>query len=138
MFDGAILACPLGGCGSSPPTTLVPRVDSPSHLVLDANFVYYTTSFGGTVAKCGLDGRNYALLFSGNSKPFDLVVDAVNVHFTDMVNGYVFECSLSGCLLPRALASTEKKPWGIAIDSTDVFWADGPDNKPGAIRKAPK
>jgi hypothetical protein len=57
-------------------------------------------------------------------------VDSTNVYWTDngdvgQANGSVLTCPLAGCAgAPKVLAAGELNPFGIAVDSTRIYWVN--------------
>lgn len=136
-----VMKMPLGG-GS--PTTLVSGLQDVQGIVVNANYVYFTThasSMGtGTVGFCSIGGcgNQPVYLSKTEANPTGIAVDAQSAYWTSSVvapNGAVRYCALQGCSgSPSTLASGYGEPDTIAVDSNDAYWTNYAD---GTVVKTP-
>jgi hypothetical protein len=122
---GAVLKCPLAGCGNNPPATVASVQVNPHEIVTDGTNVYYTTDtqiLKCSVAGCGSSPTVFA---SFGSAQVDIALDNTNLYWTNASTGTVASCPLSGCQgQPNVVASALSYPFGVSTDGTQVFWAD--------------
>jgi hypothetical protein len=149
---GTIKECLIGGCGGAG-ITLVTGQFQPSAIAAKSGNVYWTTSDdgqgnGGQVIECGAANAtvcNSSLLVLANTlqSPQGITADLVPfVYFTQRAPGTpgfgppgdaVEDCAINGCSLsPTPIALTQNDPYGVAVDSTNVYWAD---NGGGSVMK---
>ena len=69
------------------------------------------------------EGQCIDSLFSNLSKPFAIAVDMTSLYFTDAALGTVMKAPLSGGP-PVALATGQVNPGFLAIDATNIYWAN--------------
>jgi len=70
-----------------------------------------------------------------------LALDATAVYWTDYSSGVVASCAKTGCgMSPTVLAMAQANPFGIAVDSTYVYWVNsGTSGTPdGAVVRCAK
>ena len=130
---GAVFTCPLAGCGSTPTSLGAADAGPGSGIALDANYVYWSTTF--EVLKCplaGCGGSPTVLLSSssGLTNLGPLVLDADNIYF--IVTSFqdalsrILVCAKMGCAnQPKTLATSAdpSSPFlALATDGTTVYW----------------
>ncbi len=109
----------------------LPSTSRPVDITQDTLNLYWTTSDG--VYSGPKSGAFAAILFAGSS--CELTSDSDNVYWTDCQSpkGTV-SIGRKGGGVPVWSTSTEGGPAGIAVDATDVYWANMND---GTIRSVP-
>jgi hypothetical protein len=98
--------------------------------------IYFKSPAGGlaSLPVPWVSGTLYTLLASsGNPYVDQIVVDSSNVYWLDGSNNVVVETSLTSSQ-SQNLAPLQSSPYGIAIDSTTVYWTN---NSPGQISRIP-
>jgi hypothetical protein len=133
-----IYSCPVSGCPGAGPTLvmLAPQINE---MKLLSGFLYVSAvqaaSGGSTprqILKCstaGCSNTPTVLLTTSSAgghflRP--LALDSAHVYWFDQDNNQVAECSAAGCSSATVLASTTATvapDFGIAVDSTNVYWA---------------
>jgi len=114
-------------------TTLVTMAPSSqshsSRVALDANRVYWTTTWsGGDVMAVPRAGGAASTLASGQYYPSAIATDGVNVYWTTGLdgrgagNGDVIRMPAAGGT-PTTLASEPGQLFDIAVDATSVYWS---------------
>jgi hypothetical protein len=114
-------------------TTLVTMAPSSqshsSRVALDANRVYWTTTWsGGDVMAVPRAGGAAPTLASGQYYPSAIATDGVNVYWTTGLdgrgagNGDVIRMPAAGGT-PTTLASEPGQLFDIAVDATSVYWS---------------
>jgi hypothetical protein len=128
--DGAILKCPLAGCGvaNADLTTMTGSLITPTDIVASATNIYYTTYNGHTVESCAIGGcaipTAKVLESSLNWGPTRLAIDGSFAYITNQPNGTVLKCALTGCgTTPTSLGGSETQAYGIGVDASGVYWA---------------
>ena len=64
------------------------------------------------------------MLVTGENHPYDVVADAGHVFWTDQGSGQVVTCSANNCNATRTVLATFGVPDDIALDATNVYWAE--------------
>jgi hypothetical protein len=159
--DGLVMRCSTGGCSNSPEHfwTGVPGSlqAATSGIAIDGTNVYWTNSqptMAGQVMQCakGNCSGTVTTLAAGLSSPYGIAVDGANVYFTQVGAtlldgggvyggpGQVMRCAIGGCGgQPTVLAGGLRRPLGIAVDATTVYWAEsGMGATDGQIVALPK
>jgi hypothetical protein len=159
--DGLIMRCATAGCGNMPEHfwTGVPGSlqAATSGIAVDATNVYWTNSqplMVGQVMQCakGNCSGTVTTLAGGLSSPSGIAVDGANVYFTQIGAtlldgggvfdgpGQVMRCAIGGCGgQPASFAGGLRRPLGIALDATTVYWAEsGSGAADGQIVSQPK
>jgi hypothetical protein len=128
--------------------TLAELTSSVSGLAVDKTNIYWT-DFAGNVQKLALGGESTGAtpvtLASGQDGPGAIVVDATNVYWVNNAfdkpgtdggtpGGSVVTVPIAGGT-PTSLATTQAEPYGIAIDTVNVYWCDF---YTGAVVASPK
>jgi hypothetical protein len=120
--------------------------DTPSTVVVSNGVVYWTNyDTGGAIVSVPTTGGTPTTLAANQDYPWNLAVDDTNVYWTNYGNGdavTVGGSTTNGALLqmPLAggaivtLASGLETPFGIAVDSSSVYWTSF---AVGAVRKVP-
>jgi hypothetical protein len=141
--DGWVMSCAKAGCDNA--TVLADGQDGPYGIAVDATNIYWTNFNGGQVLECPIGGCGGVptVLASGQTDPTFIVSDGTNVYWANsgtigcgewngcsgpMVSsagGQVVRCAVGGCAgVPTVLALDSNDPSGIAVDDTNVYWAD--------------
>jgi hypothetical protein len=117
--------------------TLAELTSAVSGLAVDKNNIYWT-DFAGNVQKLALGGESTGAtpvtLASGQDGPGAIVVDATNVYWVNNAfdkpgtdggtpGGSVVTVPIAGGT-PTSLATMQAEPYGIAIDTVNVYWCD--------------
>ena len=137
--------CPQPNCGTPQTFAQLGSTSAPFDVVSDGTTVYMTDRSGSVYAcpKSGCAG-NPTLLASGIDDPLLLAVDSAAVFVTSYAGHVAGKGSILGCALPCAkgmttIAANLKGPYGIALDSTYVYWSEegsaGTSSKDGAVQK---
>jgi hypothetical protein len=116
-----LVKCALGGC--TVPTTLGAAGSGLPGIALDANNVYFTSNFDGTVFTCPRSGCGSAprVLASAQATPHGIASDGSDVYWA--TSDGVMKCAATGCSnAPTVLAMSQGEPNGIALDDTSVYW----------------
>ncbi len=126
--DGAVQTCAISGCGGNP-TTLASGLTEPWAIAVNATHVFWSDITEETVMECDVGGcggtpTTFATQQSG---VFALALDGVNVYwstFDPSAGAYVVAKPMGGG--PESVMATfiSSVSYGIAADSTRVYWTD--------------
>ncbi len=137
--NGAILMVPLAG-GSSP-VVVASGVEYPANGVVSGGYLYFSSGYSGgscSVMKVSLGGGFPASpvpLASGLTYPRGLATDGTNVYWaggntnnsacgpSNPCNGTLMKVGVGGGA-PTLLASCQRSPYDVAVDSTSAYWTD--------------
>jgi hypothetical protein len=125
---------------------------TPWGIAVNATHVYWANAGDGTVWRAGLDGGGAATLATGLCGPGAIALDEANVYWTNggppstdgespspdcgpPSNGVVMAMPLDGGF-PVVLAPSQRRPWGIAVDASYVYWVNF--TNPGSVWKVAK
>jgi hypothetical protein len=116
----------------------VPNSFAPPSLVEAPGYTFASSpSPYAEILKCGKGGCNGqpSSIVPGLGAPMALATDGINVYFTDLGShqppssatntGLVAKCPVAGC--PDGgtmIAGSLENPRGIAVDATNIYWAD--------------
>lgn len=144
----AALALALSAsCSAAGPTQLASS-DEPWGIAVHAGTVYWVDA-SGTVMSVPAGGGTAVTLASGQSRPSSIAVDDSNVYWTNAgqqtcmsqsgacgsnPDGSLVSLPLAGGA-PKTLASGLCGPDSIAVDTNDVYFADGGDGMVGKVAK---
>jgi hypothetical protein len=66
-----------------------------------------------------------------------VAVSATHIYWTiSETLGSIMACTLKGCVTPTTVAGSQAAPYGVVVDSADVYWTDY-DSDGGAVMKCP-
>jgi hypothetical protein len=129
------------------PCLLASGLNHPFLMTSDATNVYWTEfgddqgSGNGFVKACPLSGCGSGPIVyaSGLINPRGVAVDSQNIYFgTASYSGTVggiWACPLSGCNGSPLQLAMAGIPYGVAVDSTFVYWVDNDDNTVHKVAK---
>jgi hypothetical protein len=148
--DGGVGPGPEGGGDAQPscdPCTLATGLNHPWFMTADGQNVYWTEwgdswgSGNGSVKGCSVNGcpsgaTSYAI---GLTNPRGIAVDSTNLYFATAtyggVTGGIWSCAVGGCNGSPTLLANAGIPFGVAVDSSFVYWTDNDD---GSVHKVAK
>jgi hypothetical protein len=114
---GTVVSCPLGGCGSSTPTTLASGLTTARGVAVDASFVYFVDSNG--VERCPLKGCGMSTPTPIMPASFNVALGGGNAYAT-FFPGNLFVCPATGCDAGTDIGNAMGMT-GVAVDSTYVY-----------------
>ena len=123
--------CPQPDCAGGP-KTFAQIAGAPFDVVSDGAHVYFTDRSGGNLYTCPASGCGNAptLLASGLDDPVLVAADAKAVYVSMYAGGAAGKGGIARCDLPSCsggpvkIGTNLKAPYGIAIDSGYVYWAE--------------
>jgi hypothetical protein len=123
------------GCTATVKPVVIGMNVPASGLALNSTHVFWTGSAGMTWQTDKV-GANKVMLGPGGAH---VVADEQNVYWTGPTA--IYKCAVGGCASPTVLASASGAR-GIALDATNVYWAEYgaafPDQIPGSIKRIAK
>jgi hypothetical protein len=141
LNGNTVMSVPIGG---GPTTTLASGQEGPFDLALNSTNLYWTTLFGGEVVEVALDGGAAEMVAPrhGTQGQGSVAIanDATSIYWASQ-DGTILSVGLDGGT-PTIVASGQGiDTFGIAVDSTNVYWTyegTAPDFADGEVRKTPK
>lgn len=98
-------------------------VPEPSGIALDATHAYVSVRTTGTVKRVPKAGGTATNIVTGVTAPRVIAVDDKMVFF-GTGDGDIMACPIDGCTAPpRVLAEKQGDLYGIAVDSSAVYWS---------------
>jgi hypothetical protein len=87
-----------------------------------------------------LDGGTQRRLYEELTQTERFVVDGTAVYFSDTTSlGRIMSCDVTGCGdAGKTLASTQLRPWAIAVDKSSIYWTNLGDGNAGTIVRLAK
>jgi hypothetical protein len=132
---GAVLSCPLAGCGKSDPAVLAADQNAPLRLLVRGSTLFWTNSVhAGTIQSCAVSNctGTTTVYADGENVPVGVAIDDENIYWTTHSNGTVRVCPLAGCPAgPSTLASAQAYPEDITTYASNVFWGNSDSGGPG-------
>lgn len=138
---------PAASCDGGP-CVLATGLNHPFLMASDSKNVYWTEfgddqgSGNGAVKGCPLDGCGSGgptVYATALTNPRGIVSDGTNVYFGtatySAVNGGIWSCSVNGCNGSPTQLTVASVPFGLAVDSTYVYWADYEDSSVHRVLK---
>jgi hypothetical protein len=144
---GQVAKCPLAGCGVAP--TILSSGDTGSNGIrVNATTLFWANEGGGigggSVKRCALPSCTQKTTIGTGTLVEWVALDQNNVYWTSSYDGTAWSCALGGCSgSPTSIASGLTVPWGLAVDSTNIYLAvwNGSINAPapngGVIQSCP-
>lgn len=120
------------------PETLINYLSAPYYLVSDGEYLYWSDYGGGTIFKDRLDGP-YRQTFitvdpSGSSPAVGLALSGDYLYWTQPNSNLIGRIKLSTSQVETTWLSTQADPdfpdypWGLAVNATELFYADQTHN----------
>ena len=157
---GALMRCPIAGCGSGGPTALASFIEngvsSIQEIAVDSTNVYFSYPVDGTddagditlaghiIAKCSVNGclaqGPTPMATTSPGSEGVVAVDSTNIYWVmrDAPGTYsIRSCPLDDCSSPVTLASQQDSPLWLALDPVSVFWTVG-SGGPGYVMRVAK
>jgi hypothetical protein len=130
--DGqSVLKCPLAGCGGAPTTLGSVGFLDVGGIAVDGKNVYWDSDFD-SVAQCSISGCGGAptTIGSGNGVA-GIVSNGKDVYWGSLggssaATGQVSKVAVGGGT-PLPLGSSQFRPYALALDATNVYWANNGD-----------
>ena len=141
--EGAVLQCPLAGCGASGPQTIAGQLTGPYGLAVGGGNVYWTEPGAASVDIQPISGGGVSLIDAAQLVPTGITLAATGpmtttVYWTSNTpDGGIWSASLTDTTAIQ-LVYGQSSPLGIATDGTSVYWTnnvDGPSG--GGVYSAP-
>jgi hypothetical protein len=130
-LTGTVSAVPFGGGALQPFAT---GQGIPAGIVVVGGIVYWANYMDGTLMMAPVKTLSPVTQFAGlvmGLSPWNIAVDGATGTFywtaqNTMVHpsGAVMTMAIGGTA-PTAFAELQDKPWGIAVDGSDVYWTNG-------------
>jgi sugar lactone lactonase YvrE len=112
--------------------TLVPDIDRPWGVAVDASHLYWA-SVAGAIGRSNLDGSAPDRAFiAGLTSPCGLAVDGSHIYWGEMEIGTVARARLDGTEVEPEFITGAGDACGVAVDAAHLYWA----NTAGAIGRA--
>lgn len=118
---GAIMSVPVDG---GTPAELAGQSGSPSHLVLDNAYAYWSETFPGDIMRAALDGGGSSLLTSTTSA-LELALSDTSVYWFDN-QGLTSVAKTGGTAVQLAMTGPFLPNNGLAVNETGVYFTSGP------------
>jgi hypothetical protein len=113
--------CASGSCG---PVVLASAQRQPAYVALDGEFVYWTNSGDGTIAKVPIAGGTPQVIAIGAApRVWTIFASRVGVFWTENGGSRVAGVPLDGGIV-ATLAEGQDAPRGIVSDGTRVYWTN--------------
>ncbi|HEX8793062.1 MAG TPA: hypothetical protein VF765_19090 [Polyangiaceae bacterium] len=140
-------AMPPVSCGGAP-CVLATGLDFPFEVASDDKNVYWTeygeeqSGVNGAVKGCPISGcgSGPTIYASALTFPRGITVDGTHIYFGtasfEDIPGAIWSCPVTGCNGSPTKLSDAEVPYGIAVDSTRVYWADYYDDTVHSVPKA--
>jgi hypothetical protein len=127
-INGAVLKVPVGGGAA---TTIASSIAPTTGIVVSGLNVYWTAK--ASVWKQPLAGGATTQIYTGMGVGDleDIVSDGSNVYFTETSNSQILATGINGGAV--TVVANANTPNGIALDGTNLYWADNGNN--GGIEK---
>jgi hypothetical protein len=94
-------------------------------LVVAGGYVYFTTSNdSSSIYQCLATGGGTPTIFAIDEAPYGLATDGASLYWTNNSSkGLIGTCPIgASCIGSRTIASGQKYPQAIAVNSTAVYW----------------
>ncbi|HZS19551.1 MAG TPA: hypothetical protein VFA63_01025, partial [Pseudonocardiaceae bacterium] len=121
-YAGTCEACERGSLfGDSCLISLASQLNDPGCIAVDSQYVYWADN--ASVQRVLINGGPPQYIATIHSAGC-LAIDSQNVYFTDQGSQTVQSAPLGGTGGSPPLARNQNNPYGIAVDSNYVYWAD--------------
>jgi hypothetical protein len=127
-INGAVMKVPVGGGAA---TTIASSIAPTTGIVVSGLNVYWTAK--ASVWKQPLAGGATTQIYTGMGVGDleDIVSDGTNVYFTETSSSQILSTGVNGGAV--TVLANANTPNGIALDGTNLYWADNGNN--GGIEK---
>jgi hypothetical protein len=134
--EGTVKKAPIDGHG--PITQLAGGQPCPTHVAVDATYLYWTNqvSPNGSIMRLPLAGGVPEPFLSNQAQPYGVVVDATNIYWTNTAGGTVMQMPLAGGA-PITLAKGQVSPYSLVVDEGNVYFTTFDGGQSGTIMKVP-
>ena len=134
--EGTVKKAPIDGHG--PITQLADGQPSPTHVAVDATYLYWTNHVApnGSIMRVPLTGGAPEPVVSNQAQPYGLAVDATNIYWTNTGAGTVMQMPLGGGA-PITLAQGQVSPYSLVVDEGNVYFTTFDGGQSGTIMKVP-